>query len=149
MNVHQVIVAVDSVATRRDHLPGALLATLLLMVIVERVLLVTIVVHGSATSAEVARQALPDPHHRLPVLPLALLELGTIPMFVPLVLLFLVLKVMLLTRVFLPQLVVFLPVLQLHPKRLLEPLVLIPVPRVPFKLDVLPEVAKNVHTTLI
>ena len=67
MNALQVIVAVDSVATRRDHLPGALLATLLLMVIVERVLLVTIVVTGSAISVEVARQALPDPHHRPPV----------------------------------------------------------------------------------
>ena len=47
----------------------------------------------------------------IPVLLLALLELGTIPMFVPLVLLLLVLEVMLLTRVLLPQLVVFLPVL--------------------------------------
>ena len=68
MNALQVIVAVDSAATRRDRLLDALLATLLLMVIVERVLLVTIVVHGSATSVEVARQALLDPHHRLPVL---------------------------------------------------------------------------------
>ena len=57
----------DSAATRRDRRLGALLVTLLLMVIVERVLLVTIVVHGSATSVEVARQALPDPHHRPPV----------------------------------------------------------------------------------
>ena len=56
MNALQVIVAVDSVATRRDHLPGALLATLLLMVIVESVLLVTILVTISANSAKVARR---------------------------------------------------------------------------------------------
>ena len=68
MNALQVIVAVDSAATQKDRLPGALLATMLLTVIVERVLLVTIVVRISATSVEVARQALPDPHHRPPVL---------------------------------------------------------------------------------
>ena len=67
VNALQVIVAVDSAAIRRDRLLGALLATVLLMVIVKGVLLVTIVVHISATSAEVARQALPDPHQRLPV----------------------------------------------------------------------------------
>ena len=67
MNALQVFVAVDSAATRRDRLSGALLATLLLMVIVEHVLLVTTVVHISATSVEVARQALPDPHQYLPV----------------------------------------------------------------------------------
>ena len=122
MNALLVIVVVDSAAARRFRLPGglpgALLATLH-MVIVKRVLPGTIIVHTSATSVKVARQALPDPHHRLPVLPLALLELGTIPMFVPLVLLLLVLKVMLLTRVLLPQLVVFLPVLLLlRPKKL-------------------------------
>ena len=68
MNALLVIVAVDSAATQKDRLPGALLATMLMMVIVERVKLVTIVVHGNATSAEVARQALPGPLHRLPVL---------------------------------------------------------------------------------
>ena len=68
--VQAMIVVVDSVAIQRDRLPDALLATLLLMVIAEYVMLVTIVFHTSATSVKVARQALPDPHHR----PLVLLR---------------------------------------------------------------------------
>ena len=66
--VQPIFVVADSAAIRKDHLLGALLASVPVMVIVERVLLVTIVVHISATSVKVARQALPDPHHRPPVL---------------------------------------------------------------------------------
>ena len=68
MNAHLVIVAVDSVATQRDHLPGALLVTLQLMAIVEHVLLVTIVVHISVSSALVGKRVPRDRHRRRHVL---------------------------------------------------------------------------------
>ena len=64
MNAHLVIVAVDSVATQRDHLTGALLVTLQLMAIVEHVLLVTIVVHISVSSALVGKRVPRDRHRR-------------------------------------------------------------------------------------
>ena len=66
--VQAMFAGVGSVATQRDHLTGALLVTMQLMAIVEHVLLVTIVVHISVSSALVGKRVPRDRHRRRHVL---------------------------------------------------------------------------------